>query len=103
MAVTAEDRFEVSISIVVKNKATGELVTETSHTDANLDYGSMQAFRQVAIGAINEKTGELGQALAESFGQPSLKNFLGNAMGRVMDRVIGPEENAKTPGPGVIR
>jgi hypothetical protein len=94
MAVTKDDRFEVSITISVINKATGEKVTETAHTDYNLDYGSMQAFRQVAIGSLNEGTGKLGSALAESFGQSSLAQILGG----VVDTVVNRE-----PGPGVIR
>lgn len=97
MTVTAEDRFEVSISISVKNKATGEMVTETVHTDHNLDYGSMQAFRQVAIGSLNEGTGKLGHALAESFGQ----NSLGKILGGVVDTVIN-RESGELPK-GVIR
>lgn len=98
MTVTAEDKFEVTITITVTNKATGDLVTETTHTDAELNYGSMQAFRQVIIGAINDKTGELGQILAESFGQPSLRNLL-NMVPGAPEKMKGSSE----PGPGVIR
>ncbi len=90
MTVTAEDRFKVSIAITVTNNATGEQVTETTHTDNSLDYGSMQIFRQVVLGAINDETGKLGQGLAESFGQGGAAAFLNGIIGKVT-------------GPGAIR
>ncbi len=100
MTVTAEDRFEVQITISVKNKATGEMVTETAHTDYDLNYGAMQAFRQVAVGSINEGTGKLGQKLAESFGQLNIGSLLGGAIDQAADKLGGRESG---PGPGLIR
>jgi hypothetical protein len=82
MTVSADDLFEVSVTISVTNKTTGEKTTETKHTDYGLDYGSMQAFRQVTIGAINEETGKLGQTLAKSFGQMDLGTFLSGALNK---------------------
>lgn len=98
MAVTKDDRFEVSIAISVINKETGEKVTETAHTDYNLDYGAMQSFRQIAIGSLNEGTGKLGNALAESFGQASLRQILAGLAGTAVDTVVKRES-----GPGVMR
>ena len=95
MTVTAEDRFEVAITLTITNNTTGKKTTETTHTDFELDYGSMQALRQVIVGSLNDSTGELGQTLAESFGQVSLRQILGNVAGKAVDVVANK--------PGIMR
>jgi len=69
MTVSKEGRYAIEVTVIVRDKDSGEEVTKTTHIDNTLDYASIVLGRSAIIRGMESELSKLGFMLADSFGQ----------------------------------